>query len=89
MRISRPERGEGMGDRESNIMIFKIPTVYQILSYWGDKIKGDTLCRVCSMHGMGLMESSYNILAGKPEEKRSLGRPSCRCWDNIKLILNN
>jgi hypothetical protein len=25
------------------------------------------------------------VLVGKPEEKRSLGRPSCRWEDNIKI----
>jgi hypothetical protein len=29
----------------------------------------------------------YRVLVGKPEEKRPLGRPRCRCEDTIKLDL--
>jgi hypothetical protein len=29
----------------------------------------------------------YRILAGKPEEKRPLGRPRCMWVDNIKMDL--
>jgi len=31
---------------------------------------------------MGDMRNAYNILVGKPEGKRPLGRPVCR-WDDI------
>jgi hypothetical protein len=33
---------------------------------------------------MGQMRNAYKILVGKPEEKRSLGRPRRRWEDNIK-----
>jgi hypothetical protein len=36
---------------------------------------------------MGGMRSAYKILVGKPEEKRSLGRPRLRWEDNIKMVL--
>jgi hypothetical protein len=36
---------------------------------------------------MGRKRSSYRILAGKPEGKRSLGRPRCRLEDNNKIGL--
>jgi hypothetical protein len=29
----------------------------------------------------------YKILVAKPEGKRPLGRPMCRCVDNIKMDL--
>ena len=29
----------------------------------------------------------HKVLVGKPEGKRPLGRPRCRCEDNIKLDL--
>ena len=29
----------------------------------------------------------YRVVVGKPEGKRPLGRPSCRCEDNIKMYL--
>jgi hypothetical protein len=31
--------------------------------------------------------NEYNILAGNPEWKRSLGRPKCKWEDNIKMNL--
>jgi hypothetical protein len=36
---------------------------------------------------MGEKRNAYSILVGKPEEKRSLGRPRSRWEVNIKLIL--
>jgi hypothetical protein len=35
----------------------------------------------------GETRNAYRILVGKPEGKRPLGRPSCRCKDNIKMDL--
>jgi hypothetical protein len=31
--------------------------------------------------------NACRILVGKPEGKRSLGKPRCRCVDNIKMDL--
>jgi hypothetical protein len=31
--------------------------------------------------------NSYNILVGKPDGKRQLGRPRCRWEDNIRMDL--
>jgi hypothetical protein len=36
---------------------------------------------------MGEMRNAYNIFAGKPEGKRSLGRHRCECEDNIRMDL--
>jgi hypothetical protein len=36
---------------------------------------------------MGEMRISYKILVGKPEGERTLGRPRCRCEDNIIMDL--
>jgi hypothetical protein len=33
------------------------------------------------------LNSAYSVLAGKPEEKRPLGRPRHRWEDNIKVEL--
>jgi hypothetical protein len=33
---------------------------------------------------MGEVRGAYNILVGRPEGRRSLGRPRHR-WDNIKM----
>jgi hypothetical protein len=32
-------------------------------------------------------ECAYNILVGRPEGRRPLGRPRCRWEDNIKMYL--
>jgi hypothetical protein len=36
---------------------------------------------------MGEMGNAYKILVGKPEGKRLLGRPRCKCEDNIRVDL--
>jgi hypothetical protein len=36
---------------------------------------------------MGEKRNACKILVGKPERKRSLGRPRCRWDDNIKMDL--
>jgi hypothetical protein len=40
-------------------------------------------------HGarMGEKRHAYRLLVGKPARKRLLGRPRCRCLDNIKMDL--
>jgi hypothetical protein len=35
---------------------------------------------------MGAIRNAYNILVGKPEGKRPLGRPKCR-WEDIRIDL--
>jgi hypothetical protein len=37
--------------------------------------------------GMGEVRGAYNILVGRPEERRPLGRPRGRWEDNIKMDL--
>jgi hypothetical protein len=34
---------------------------------------------------MGKVRGAYNILVGRPEGRRPLGRPRCRWEDNIKM----
>jgi hypothetical protein len=34
---------------------------------------------------MGEVRGAYNILAGRPEGRRPLGRPWCRWEDNCKM----
>jgi hypothetical protein len=36
---------------------------------------------------MGQNRNAYRLLVGKPEGKRSLGRPRRRCLDNIRTDL--
>jgi hypothetical protein len=57
-------------------------TLHQILLY--DRIKENDLSGACSTHGE---INVYNILVGKSDWKRPLGRPRCRWEDNIKMDL--
>jgi hypothetical protein len=41
--------------------------------------------KACSTNGE--MRNAYRILIGKPDRKRSLGRPSRKWVDNIKMDL--
>ena len=39
------------------------------------------------MAGMGEERGVYGVLVGKPEGRRPLGRPRCRCVGNIRMDL--
>ena len=39
------------------------------------------------MARMGDKRGAYRIMVGRPEGKRPLGRPRCRCEDNTKKDL--
>jgi hypothetical protein len=41
------------------------------------------------IYRMGEKRNAYGVLVGQPEEKRPLGRPRCRCVDNIKIGLRD
>jgi hypothetical protein len=41
--------------------------------------------RACITNGG--KKNAYRILVGKPKGKRPLGRPRCRCVNNIKIDL--
>ena len=51
----------------------------------GDQIDKNGMGGKCSMYGE--RKGVYRVLVGKPEGKRPLGRPRCRCEDNIKMDL--
>jgi len=44
-------------------------------------------CRTKKVVRMGARRDVYRVLVGKPEGKRPLGRPRCRCDDNIMMDL--
>ena len=50
-----------------------------------DKTEKYEMGGACSAYGE--RKSVYRVLLEKPEGKRSLGRPSCRWEDNIKMDL--
>jgi len=51
----------------------------------GDKIEKNEMGWVCGAYGRG--EGVYRFLVGKPEGRRSLGRPKRRWMDNIRMDL--
>jgi hypothetical protein len=50
------------------------------------QVKENEMDRSCRVYG-GEMRNVYNILIGKPEEKRPLGRSRHRWEDNIRMDL--
>jgi hypothetical protein len=54
----------------------------------GDQIKWDEMGGICSTNGRD-ERHACNILVGKAEGKRQLGRPRRRYKDNIKLDLTD
>jgi len=50
----------------------------------GDKIEKNEMDLACGAYGRG--EGVYRVLVGKPEGKRSLGRPR-RMWVDIRMDL--
>jgi len=60
-----------------------ICTPHQIL-FCGDQIENKEIGRACSMFGGG---GAYSVWVGRPEGKRSVGRPRHRREDNIKMDL--
>jgi hypothetical protein len=50
-------------------------------------IRKGSLCEILMDFLIYFSYSATNVLVGKPEEKRPLGRPRRRCEDNIKMDL--
>jgi hypothetical protein len=59
--------------------------VFRNKAQFQESIKEDQMSRECSTNGE--KRNAYRILAGKPEGIRPLGRPRCRCVNNIKMNL--
>jgi hypothetical protein len=53
----------------------------------GDKIKKNEMGGVCSTYGA--RRGVYRVLVGKPEGKRTLGRPRHKWENNIKMDLED
>jgi hypothetical protein len=57
-----------------------------VVYYSGDQIKKDEMSWVYAMHGT--MRNTYNILGGKSDGKKRLGKPKRRFEDVTKTNLN-
>jgi hypothetical protein len=53
----------------------------------GGKIEKNEMGRTCGAYGEG--EGVHGVLVGKPEGKRSLGRPGRRWEGNIKMGIHD
>jgi hypothetical protein len=59
----------------------ELRNLYSSPSIMNDQVMEDGMGRACSMNGR-----TYRLLVGKPEGKRSLGRPTYRWVDNMMVV---
>jgi hypothetical protein len=83
-RIFGPKRDEVTGGwrklhNEELHNLYSLPSIINMI------VKEDEMGRACSTNGE--RRNVYRILVGKPEGRRSLGRPARRWVDNIKMDL--
>jgi len=64
-----------------------VATVLLTKYHLGDQMEKNEIGRAYNMHGE--RRSVYRVLVGKPEGRRSLGRPRHRLEDEIKMDLQN
>jgi hypothetical protein len=84
-RIFGPKRDEVTGDwrklhNEQLRNLYSSPNIIRMIKSRWMRLAGHVA-------RMGEKRNAYRILVGKPEGKRSLGRPRCRWVDNIKTYL--
>jgi hypothetical protein len=84
-RIFGPERDEVTGDwrklhNEELHGLYSSPSIIRVIKARRMRWAGHVAC-------MGEVRGAYNILVGRPEEKRPIGSPRCRWEDNIKMDL--
>jgi hypothetical protein len=82
-RIFRPKRDEVTGGwrklhNEKLHSLYSSPSIVRV-------IKARRMRWAGHMARMGKVRGAYNILVGRPEGRRPLGRPRRRCEDNIKM----
>jgi hypothetical protein len=84
-RIFGPKRDEMTGGwrklhNEELHSLYSSPSIIRMIEYRRMTLAGH-------IASMGDKRNAYRILVGKPEEKRSVGRPRNMCVDNIKMYL--
>jgi hypothetical protein len=84
-RIFRPKRDEATGEwrrlhNEELNDLYSSPNIIRV-------IKSRRMRWVGHVAHMGEKRGAYQILVGRPEGRRPLGRPRCRWEDNIKTDL--
>ena len=81
LRIFGPKRDEVT--REWRKLHNEELNLYSSSNIVWDKIKKNEMGGACSVYGGS--RGIYRVVVGKPERKRSLGRPRRRWEDNIKM----
>jgi hypothetical protein len=84
-RIFGPKRDEVTGrwrklHNEELHGLYSSPSIIRVIKARGMRWTGHVVC-------MGEVRGAYNILVGRPEGRRPLGRPRCIWEDNIKMDL--
>jgi hypothetical protein len=79
-RIVGPKRDEVTGGWRKLHGLYSSPSIVRV-------IKASRMRWARHVAHMGEVRSAYNILVGRPEGRRPLGRPRCRWEDNIKMDL--
>ena len=85
-RIFEPRRDEVTGEwrrlhNEELNDLYCSPNIVRVIKSRRMRWAGHVAAR------MGEERGAYRVLVGKPEGKRSLGRPRCRWVDNIRMDL--
>jgi hypothetical protein len=62
--------------------LYSSPSIVRVIKSKGDEMGGTCVAQ-------GEVRGAYNILGGKPEGRRPLGRPRHRWEDNIKMDLGD
>jgi hypothetical protein len=84
-RIFGPKRDEVTGGwrklhNEELHSLYSTPSIIRVINARRMKWAGQVVC-------MGEVRGACNILVGRPEGRRPLGRPRCRWENNIKMDL--
>jgi hypothetical protein len=79
-RIFGPKRDEVTGGWRKLHGLYSSPSIARV-------IKARRMRWVGNVVRMGKVRGAYNILVGRPEGRRPLGRPRRRWEDNIKIDL--
>jgi hypothetical protein len=82
-RIFGPKRDDvagGWRKMEELHGLYSSPSIIKVIKARRMRWAGHVVC-------MGEVRGAYNILVGRPEGRRPLGRPRCRWEDNIKIDL--
>jgi hypothetical protein len=79
-RIFGPKRDEVTGGWRKLHGLYSSPSIVRVMKARRMRWAGNVAL-------MGEVRCEYNILVGRPEGRRPLGRPRCRWEDNIKMVL--